>query len=64
MVAESKRMNQERFPNKKFRSFINITQLMIFSNNMEYDTMGGIALTGTPLLKKDCASSVVFHMRL
>lgn len=42
MVAESKRMNFQRFPNKKFRSFINITQLMIFSNNMEYDTMGGI----------------------
>ncbi len=42
MVAESRRMNLQRFPNKKFRSFINITQLMIFSNNMEYDTMGGI----------------------
>lgn len=42
MVAESKRMNRERFPNKKFRRFINITQLMIFSNNMEYDTMGSI----------------------
>lgn len=42
MVAESKRMNEKRFPNKKFRRFINITQLMIFSNNMEYDTMGGI----------------------
>lgn len=42
IVAESKRMNQQRFPNKRFRSFINITQLMIFSNNMEYDTMGGI----------------------
>ena len=42
MVAESTRMNKERFPNKKFRRFINITQLMIFSNNMEYDAMGGI----------------------
>lgn len=42
MVAESSRMNRERFPNKKFRRFINITQLMIFSNNMEYDTLGGI----------------------
>lgn len=42
MVAESMRMNKERFPNKKFRRFINITQLMIFSNNMEYDTLGGI----------------------
>ena len=42
MVAESERMNKLRFPNKKFRRFINITQLMIFSNNMEYDAEGGI----------------------
>lgn len=42
MVAESDRMNKQRFPNKKFRRFINITQMMIFSNNMEYDAMGGI----------------------
>ena len=41
MLAESARMNKERFPNKKFRRFINITQLMIFSNNMEYDALGG-----------------------
>lgn len=42
IIAESTRMNNFRFPNKKFRRFINITQLMIFSNNMEYDTLGGI----------------------
>lgn len=42
MVAEADRMTLQRFPNKKFRRFINITQLMIFSNNMEYDTKGGI----------------------
>ena len=42
MVAESTRMNRQRFPNKKFRRFINLTQLMIFSNNMEYDAEGGI----------------------
>lgn len=42
IVAESERMNKRRFPNKKFRRFINITQLMIFSNNMEYDAQGGI----------------------
>lgn len=42
MVAEANRMIQLRFPNKKFRRFINITQLMIFSNNMEYDAKGGI----------------------
>ena len=42
MLAEADRMNKLRFPNKKFRRFINITQLMIFSNNMEYDALGGI----------------------
>ena len=42
MVAESRRMNKARFPNKKFRRFINIPQLMIFSNNMEYDTLNGV----------------------
>lgn len=42
MVAESDRMNKQRFPNKKFRRFINELQIMIFSNNMEYDTLGGI----------------------
>ncbi len=34
--AEYNRM-QTRFQNKKFRKFINLTQLMVFSNNMEYD---------------------------
>ena len=42
MVAEANRMTLDRFPNKKFRRFINITQLMIFSNNMEYSSLGGI----------------------
>ncbi|MCQ2127389.1 MAG: HsdR family type I site-specific deoxyribonuclease [Bacteroidaceae bacterium] len=42
MVAEANRMTLQRFPNKKFRRFINITQLMIFSNNMEYDAKGGV----------------------
>jgi type I restriction enzyme R subunit len=42
MVAESERMNKQRFPNKKFRRFLNITQFMIFSNNMEYSADGGI----------------------
>ena len=42
MVAEADRMTFARFPNKKFRRFINITQLMIFSNNMEYSSKNGI----------------------
>lgn len=36
ILAEYKRI-QTRLKNKKFKKFINITQLMIFSNNMEYD---------------------------
>ena len=36
ILAERDRINK-RFQNKKFRRFANITQFMIFSNNMEYD---------------------------
>jgi len=36
IIAERNRINK-RFQNKKFRRFVNITQLMVFSNNMEYD---------------------------
>lgn len=36
ILAERNRINK-RFQNHKFRRFINITQLMVFSNNMEYD---------------------------
>ena len=36
MLAERSRINT-RFQNKRFRKFANITQLMIFSNNTEYD---------------------------
>lgn len=36
VLAERNRI-RTRFQNSKFRKFVNITQLMIFSNNMEYD---------------------------
>jgi type I restriction enzyme R subunit len=36
VLAERDRINK-RFQNPKFKRFANITQLMIFSNNMEYD---------------------------
>lgn len=36
IIAERERINK-RFQNKKFRKFVNITQMMVFSNNMEYD---------------------------
>lgn len=36
-VLEEHNRIERRFKNKKFRKFVNITQLMVFSNNMEYD---------------------------
>ena len=36
ILAEKDRINK-RFQNKKFKRFANITQIMVFSNNMEYD---------------------------
>ncbi len=36
ILAERKRIN-DRFKNRKFKRFANITQMMIFSNNMEYE---------------------------
>lgn len=36
ILAERDRINA-RFKNKKFRKFINISQVLVFSNNMEYD---------------------------
>ncbi len=37
ILAERNRINA-RFKNKKFRKFINISQILVFSNNMEYDS--------------------------
>lgn len=37
VLAERNRINV-RFQNKKYRKFINISQLLVFSNNMEYDS--------------------------
>lgn len=36
VLAERKRIN-DRYHNRKFKRFANITQLMIFSNNMKYE---------------------------
>ena len=36
VLAERDRINT-RFKNKKFRKFINLSQVLVFSNNMEYD---------------------------
>jgi type I restriction enzyme, R subunit len=43
--AEYKRL-ATRFENKKFRKFVNVTQMMVFSNNMEYDENGLQPLQG------------------
>ena len=45
VLAERKRIN-DRFKNKKFRKFINISQLLVFSNNMEYDTESIVPIQG------------------
>ena len=37
VLAERERINV-RFKNKKFRKFINISQILVFSNNMAYDS--------------------------
>jgi type I restriction enzyme R subunit len=36
ILAERERINA-RFKNKKFKKFVNISQILVFSNNMEYD---------------------------
>ncbi len=45
ILAEKERMNT-RFQNSKYKKFMNITQLMIFSNNMEYDDNATDTLEG------------------
>lgn len=45
ILAEHKRI-ERRFQNKKFRKFVNITQLIVFSNNMEYDNNSLIPVEG------------------
>ncbi len=45
IIAERNRINR-RFQNKRFRRFVNLTQLMVFSNNMEYDNEATVPLQG------------------
>ncbi|MBR1514620.1 MAG: type I restriction endonuclease subunit R [Bacteroidales bacterium] len=45
MLAERERMNN-RMRQRDFRRFLNITQLMIFSNNEEYDTDSRVPVQG------------------
>lgn len=45
ILAERNRIN-DRFKNKKFRKFVNITQLLLFSNNQEYNEDSGVPIEG------------------
>jgi type I restriction enzyme R subunit len=45
ILAERNRINV-RFRNKKFRRFLNATQFMIFSNNMDYDSDAVVPIQG------------------
>ncbi len=45
VLKERDRINT-RFQNRNFRKFVNITQLMIFSNNMEYDDSSPLPIEG------------------
>ncbi len=45
VLAEEKRI-ADRIYNKKFRKFVNLTQLMVFSNNMEYDDSSPLPIEG------------------
>ena len=45
ILAERERINK-RMRNKAFRTFLNITQLMIFSNNQDYDNENRVPIQG------------------
>ncbi len=45
ILAERERINV-RFKNKKFKKFLNISQLLVFSNNMEYDSESIVPIQG------------------
>lgn len=45
VLDERNRINS-RFKNRKFRRFLNISQILVFSNNMEYDTDSIVPIQG------------------
>jgi len=45
IIAERDRIN-ERFHNEKFRKFMNITQILVFSNNQEYNNDSIVPIEG------------------
>jgi type I restriction enzyme, R subunit len=46
IIAETDRMRDSRNKNKKFRKFINQFQVLVFSNNMEYDSEAIVSIQG------------------
>ena len=45
ILAERKRIN-DRFKNKKFIKFVNLTQILVFSNNQEYNDDSVVPIEG------------------
>ena len=45
-ILEERERIDRRFQNKKFRKFINISQILVFSNNMEYDVESIVPIQG------------------
>lgn len=62
ILAEHKRI-LTRFSNKKFRNFVNITQLMAFSNNMEYDDSSPIPIEGAFYASPSYKKSIFNYFR-
>ena len=56
ILAERDRINA-RFKNKKFRKFINISQVLVFSNNMEYDSESIEPVQGAFYSSTSCANA-------
>ena len=59
VLAKRKRINGQ-YQNKKFHWFANITQLMVFSNNMEYDDDVVVPLQGA-CYATSAYSDLLFH---
>jgi type I restriction enzyme R subunit len=62
ILAERERI-AARFRNPKFRRFINLTQLMMFSNNMEYDDTSTEPLQGAFYATTSYENSVFHYFR-
>ncbi len=59
ILQERDRINA-RFKNKKFRKFINLSQILVFSNNMEYDTDSIEPIQGV-FYSTTSYSNAIFH---